>query len=103
MSSQTLNMLSGAIISQTPDQIASELEGEAVILNLDSGTYYGLNEVGARIWQLIQQPCTFDKILRTLLAEYDVQPEACEQDLTKILAEMKDACLIEVSNAQEAE
>ena len=102
MSSQTLNMLSGTIISQAPDQIASELEGEAVILNLNSGTYYGLNEVGARIWQLIQQPCTFDQILHVLLAEYNVQPEVCEQDLTKILTEMKDARLIEVKNDEEA-
>lgn len=103
MSSQTLNMLSSAVISQAPDQIASELEGEAVILNFASGTYYGLNEVGARVWDMIQQPCTFDKILHALLTEYDVQPEVCEQDLTKILMEMKDACLIEVSNDEAAE
>lgn len=103
MSSQTLNILSSAIISPAPDQIASELAGEAVILNLASGTYYGLNEVGARIWDMIQQPCPCNKILHVLLAEYDVQPDVCAQDLTKILMEMKDACLIEVSHDQAAE
>ncbi len=103
MSSQTLNMLPSAIISKAPDQIASELGDEAVILNLASGAYYGLNEVGARVWDLIQQPCTVAKILHTLLTEYDVQPEVCEQDLTKILMEMKDVCLIEVHHDETAE
>ena len=103
MSSQTLNIASSTLISKTPDQIASELGGEAVILNLASGTYYGLNEVGARVWDLIQQPCTFHKIFHTLLTEYDVQPEICEQDLKKLLVEMKEACLIEVSSDEKAE
>lgn len=103
MSSQLLNISSSAVISKAPDQIASELGGEAVILNLASGTYYGLNEVGARIWELIQQPCTFQEILHTLLAEYDVQPEICEQDLTKILTEMKDAFLVEINSNEKAE
>ena len=98
MSSQMLDIPLPAIISIAPDQIASELGGEAVILNLATGMYYGLNEVGARVWELIQQPCTVDSILHSLLAEYDVQPDVCEQDLTKMLVDMKDACLIEVSD-----
>ncbi|MEL6129345.1 MAG: PqqD family peptide modification chaperone [Cyanobacteria bacterium J06627_3] len=102
MSSQMLDIPLTAIISTTPDQIASELGGEAVILNLGTGQYYGLNEVGARVWELIQQPCTFDSILHSLLEEYDVQPDVCKQDLTKILIDMKEACLIEVNNEQAA-
>ncbi len=102
MSSQMLDIPLTAIISNTPEQIASELGGEAVILNLGTGQYYGLNEVGARVWELIQQPCTFDSILHSLLEEYDVQPDVCKQDLTKILIDMKEACLIEVNNEQAA-
>ncbi|MGD1855039.1 MAG: lasso peptide biosynthesis PqqD family chaperone [Leptolyngbyaceae cyanobacterium] len=102
MSSQMLDISSAAIISTTPDQIASELDGEAVILNLATGMYYGLNELGARIWELIQTPCTFDSILHHLLEEYEVQPDICQNDLTKILIEMKEASLIEVSHEQAA-
>ena len=102
MSSQMLDIPLTAIISTTPDQIASELGGEAVILNLSTGQYYGLNEVGARVWELIQQPCTVDSILHNLLEEYDVQPDVCKRDLTKILVDMKEACLIEVSDEQTA-
>lgn len=102
MSSQMLDISTTAIISTAPEQIASELGGEAVILNLATGMYYGLNEVGARVWELIQQPCPFDSIFHTLLEEYDVDPDLCKQDLTKILVEMKEAHLIEVNDEKTA-
>jgi hypothetical protein len=103
MSSQLLKVSvseihSSAVISPTQDQIASELEGEAVILNMASGLYYGLNAVGARIWALIQQPRSFGELQDILLAEYDVQPDVCHQELTRILIELKDAQLIEVND-----
>ncbi len=98
MSSQLLEIFENATISPTQSQISSELADEAVILNLDSGIYYGLNEVGARIWELIQQPRSFGELHRVLLEEYDVPAEACKQDLTKILSELKNANLIEVSD-----
>ena len=98
MTVQMPNILPTTILSPTKDQIASELGGEAVILNLASGMYYGLNEIGARIWELIQQPCAFDSIFGVLIEEYDVDPDICKQDLIKILVEMEAASLIEVSN-----
>ncbi|MEM7064667.1 MAG: PqqD family peptide modification chaperone [Cyanobacteria bacterium P01_B01_bin.77] len=87
-----------AIISPMPDQISSELNGEVVILNLSSGVYYGLNDVGTRIWELIQHPCRFEQLHDVLQEEYDVPPDTCRQELLKLLLELKNACLIEVKN-----
>lgn len=98
MSSQLLEISENAIISPAQSQISSELADEAVILNLDSGIYYGLNEVGARIWELIQQPQSLGGLHKFLLEEYDVPAEACKQDLIKILLKLKSANLIEVSD-----
>ena len=98
MTSQTLKISPASMISPAQNQIASELGGEAVILNLESGMYYGLNEVVASVWEFIQKPCTFASILEHLLAEYDVQPDICEHDLNTILSEMQHAHLIEVSD-----
>ena len=98
MTSQLLEISKNAVISSTQCQISSELANEAVILNLDSGIYYGLNEVGARVWELIQQPQRFSKLHSILLEEYDVSAEACKQDLTKVLWDLKAASLIEVSD-----
>lgn len=98
MLTEVLELSSRSIISPISDQVSSELNDDIVILNLASGIYYGLNEVGARVWQLIQQPCRVGEIQGVLLEEYDVTPEACHQELLKLLQELKKAGLIEVAN-----
>ncbi|MEM1254757.1 MAG: PqqD family peptide modification chaperone [Cyanobacteria bacterium P01_H01_bin.21] len=98
MSTNILEISPQAIISPMPEQISSELNSEAVILNLSSGVYYGLNEVGARIWQIIQEPCSLEKIQSALIEEYDVPPDVCKQEVLKLLLELKNANLIEISD-----
>ena len=78
------------------DQVSADLAGEAVILNLKSGVYYGLNEVGARIWQLLQEPRIVAAIRDTLLEEYEVDRDSCDRDLLAVLQELATAELIEV-------
>ena len=80
----------------TKDQVWCELAGEAVLLNLTSGVYYGLNSVGARVWSLIQEPKTVGAVLDALLEEYDVDPGRCESDLFALLHELVDRGLIVV-------
>jgi Coenzyme PQQ synthesis protein D (PqqD) len=78
------------------DQVSSDLRGEVAILHLGTGMYYGLDEVGARIWELIQEPRTVDEVRGVLLSEYDVDSERCERDLLGLLERLKDAGLVEV-------
>jgi hypothetical protein len=85
-----------------PGQISSDVAGEAVILNLQSGIYYGLNEVGATVWNLIQQPQKVETIRQTLLQEYDVEPEVCTPDLLHLLQELQAAGLVEVRHHETA-
>lgn len=80
------------------EQVSSELGGDAVILNLKTGIYHGLDAVGARIWNLVQEPKTVSDILNTLLQEYDVEPDRCEREVGALLQKLADAGLIEVSN-----
>jgi hypothetical protein len=78
--------------------VSSELAGEIVILDLKSGTYYGLNEVGARIWELIQEPRTVGQIRNVIVTEYDVGTDQCEQDIVLLLQEMVAKGLVEITN-----
>jgi Coenzyme PQQ synthesis protein D (PqqD) len=78
------------------DQVSCDLAGEAVILNLKSGMYYGLDSVGARIWNLIQEPKTVSAVLDTLLEEYDVEPDRCESDLFILLNDLAGRDLLEI-------
>ena len=83
-----------AQISKTSTVVASknqvwcELVGEAVILHLKSGIYFGLDPVGARIWDLIQQPMTVECLLEQLVNEYEVRVDRCESDLFALLQDL---------------
>jgi hypothetical protein len=88
-----------SIIRAASQQISCDLNGEAAILNLESGIYYGLNEVGARVWALIRDPKPVGEIRNVLLKEFDVQPDRCEHDLLEILASLAEAGLIKIENA----
>jgi Coenzyme PQQ synthesis protein D (PqqD) len=91
-----------SIVIASTEQISSDLGGEAVILNLKSGVYHGLNEVGARVWNLIQEPRTVKDIKQALLEEYDVEAEQCQNDLMALLEDLLVSGLININNAAPA-
>ena len=78
------------------EQVSSELGGEVAILGLKTGMYYGLEEIGARIWSLLQEPRTVHDLRDTLVSEYDVEPSLAERDLLAVLGQMASEGLIEV-------
>jgi coenzyme PQQ synthesis protein D (PqqD) len=83
-----------------PNQVSSSLGDEAVILELTQGVYYGLNEVGARIWELLQQPRRVGEIRDLILDEYEVAPQTATRDLLALLAELAERGLIEVHDGK---
>ena len=80
------------------DQLSCDLAGEAAILNLANGVYYGLDPVGARIWNLIRESKTLIEIRDAILNEYDVAPGRCESDLLALLQKLADEGLTEVKD-----
>ena len=78
-----------AVVRVSPDQVSCDLAGEAAILNLNSGAYYGLDPIGARIWNLMKEPATVVSIRDAIVAEYDVSTERCERDLLELLARLE--------------
>lgn len=83
----------------TPEQVSSDLAGESVILNLKTGMYFGLNEVGASIWNLVQQPRSVKDICDEILDQYEVESDQCEQDVLRLLNELVESELIEIKDA----
>ncbi len=67
---------------------------DAVILDLDAGKYYGLNDVGAEIWQLIQAESTLEIIQKTLASEFDVDEQTLKRDAEVLLKNLLEAKLI---------
>lgn len=76
--------------------VSCDLVDEAAILNMKDGVYYGLNPVGARIWNLIQKPMKVSDILETLVGEYDVEREVCQTDLMELLEQLLEKELVKV-------
>ena len=81
--------------------VSRELEGEAVILNLETGTYFGLNEVGTRIWALIQEHRSLGKVFEAMCAEYGASPETLKSDLLQLVEELRAKGLVGVSQRDE--
>ena len=84
-----------SVVVAAGEQIFSNLGNDVVILHLSEGIYYGLDPVGARIWQLIQEPTAVRQVWSTLLEEYEVEPERCLADLLALLREMAQRNLVE--------
>jgi hypothetical protein len=76
------------------DVVFRELDGEGVILNLASGIYFGLDETGMRMWQLIDEHGRLDAVLARLCDEYDATPEIIERDLLRLASELSDNGLL---------
>lgn len=72
-----------------------ELDGEAVLLSLDEGCYYGLDEVGTRIWQMLDDEIAPEQMVATIVAEYDVEPEQARSDLDTLIADLEKSGLVE--------
>jgi hypothetical protein len=91
-----------SVVVAAQDQVSSDLGEEVVILHLKNGVYYGLDEVGARIWNLIQEPKAVNEIRDVLLDEYEVEPESCERDLLALLEELAVENLVKVRDGTDS-
>ena len=78
------------------DVISQEVSGETVLLDLASENYFGLDEVGTRIWQLIKEDGDLELIVKTLLEEYDVSEETLTADVDTLLGEISTLGLIKI-------
>jgi hypothetical protein len=89
-------MSDAAVVVVASDVLGSELGSEVVMLNLRDATYYGLDEVGAEVWKLIQRPITLGDVVASLVNAYDVDPQRCRSDIINLLAVLRERGLVEV-------
>ena len=78
--------------------MAREVGDETVILDLANGTYYGLDPVGARIWQLMAAGQTLVQVCEVMLAEYEVTREDIERDVPALVQSLLERQLVSVGD-----
>lgn len=92
-----MKLSSDTTVAITSRQVGADLGEEIILLHLENGNYYGLEEVGARIWRLMEQPTKVREIERVLLEEYDIEPERCHEEVVELLSDLIDNGLVEVT------
>lgn len=75
-----------------------ELEGESVLLNIETETYFGLDDVGTRMWNALTKHDCIQSAYETLLEEYDVDPQTLKQDLGSIIGQLHEKGLIQIAD-----
>ncbi len=71
------------------------INGEAAILSLDQSAYFGLQGVGAQIWEALEQPRSVADICQSIMDEFDVSAGQCQEDVVHILEDLKNEGLVE--------
>jgi hypothetical protein len=76
---------------------AQEVDGEMVLLDMESENYFGLDSVGSAIWNAIAEKKVLKDVYEKLLLEYDVEPEVLQKDLNDFVQKLVESGLVQVS------
>ena len=88
-------------VSISKEVLSQEVSGETVLLDLQSESYFGLDAVGTRIWQLLQEKGRLQQVFDTMLEEYEVDEKQLQKDLNELLEKLIDEELITIEPATE--
>jgi hypothetical protein len=89
-----------SVLVASSGQVSVDINSEAIILNLQDGRYYGLDPVGALIWERIQTPARVSDVVADLLNEFEVEPEQCRDDVLSLLNELAGRGLVEFQDGE---
>ncbi|QXP82899.1 PqqD family protein [Methylococcus sp. ANG] len=88
--------LSDMMITISEEVVFEKVGDEMVLLNLETGAYFGLNPSGSRMWELLVATKSPVRVVESMHHEYDVAVDVLEQDLANLISELKEKKLIEV-------
>jgi hypothetical protein len=88
------SLSSASVVVRRDGLVQAEIDGEVVTMSIEHGTCYGLNQVGSRIWNLLEKPTRIGVLCETLLSEYRVDPDVCERQVLDLLEELRTEGLI---------
>ena len=87
-----------SVIHRDPDQEFSKIDEEIIMLNVNKGEYYALNDVASRIWEMIDAPVQVNELLNKLIQEFEVDTETCKKDTLKCLEDFRSKSIIIIEN-----
>jgi len=88
MADQSLPISDDTLITRSTGLLAAAVHDETVMMDVESGCYYGLDDIGSVIWQRLEAPCQFGKLVDGLVADYDADRAVIAEDVRKLLSIM---------------
>src|SRR2546422_8565658 len=76
------------VISRSPSVLTAEVDGEVVMMSIEQGRYFGLDDIGSDIWKRIEPPCSFATLVDRLVADYDAERATIAADVQALLGRM---------------
>ncbi len=86
-----------SIIRRNNNLLFNDIDGEIVMLSIENSEYYGMDKIGSRIWELIENPVSVNELIDKLLEEYDVTRDQCTYDTTGFLEQLAEKKLISIT------
>ena len=86
------------VLQRKNDLLFNQIDGEIVMLSIENSEYYGMDKVGSRIWELLEQPVRFKELVDKLMEEYEVSEEQCTTDTLNFITKLCDKKLILLLN-----
>jgi hypothetical protein len=85
------------IISRSPAVLTAEVDGEVVMMSIEQGQYFGLDDIGSDIWKRLDSPCAFADLIDRLVADYDADRENIAADVRALLATMAERDVVRLA------
>lgn len=84
----TSRIADSTIISRSPAVVTAEVDGEVVMMSIEQGQYFGLDDIGSDIWRRLDPPCAFADLVDGLAADYDADRANIATDVRALLESM---------------
>lgn len=82
------------IVSRNPDLLAVPMDGDLVMMSISEGHYFGINPVGVRIWEALENSQTVRQLCEIITNEFDVDKQTCESDVRNFIQKMLEAKVV---------
>jgi hypothetical protein len=91
------DIVDSTIISRSPSVLTAEVDGEVVMMSIQQGQYFGLDDIGSDIWKRIEPPCSFAALIDGLAVDYEADRATILADVHNLLLRMADQDVVRLT------
>ncbi|CAK0761823.1 putative Coenzyme PQQ synthesis protein D (PqqD) [Gammaproteobacteria bacterium] len=83
-----MSLIFDSIVRRNDELLSAQVDDDLVMMNIATGNYHSLDDIGARVWDILAEPVSVMAICEQLMKEYEVEPTTCQHDVLTLLANM---------------